>query len=222
MSQIKCIKSLVLFTLTPLVLSPAIAQNLLTNGSFETAIAIAPNATLAAGATNLTGWTVIGGGNLLWCDSGPFCARPASTGTFSLDLTGLTNSAPYAGVSQSIVTAVGLRYQFTFDLAGRSDSIPVAVQATAGSTTGTFGNSTATWSSRSLDFTATSVATVISILGVSAGGTGLIIQINNASVVPSPIPEPSQWLLLACGGFAVLGVTRVNKAISRRRLPAEA
>jgi Protein of unknown function (DUF642) len=191
---------------------PASAINLLTNGSFEVATGISSNATLSAGATNLTGWTVIGGGNLLWCDSS-FCSVPPSDGAFSLDLTGLTNVAPYAGVQQFIATLPGAMYELTFDLSGRSDSIPVSVQATAGTTTSLFSTPLATWSSRKLSFTATSSSTMISIVGVSAGGTGLDIQIDNAAVSATQIPEPSRAALFLCGGLILIGSRYLKRSL---------
>ncbi|MBL8351130.1 MAG: DUF642 domain-containing protein, partial [Burkholderiaceae bacterium] len=122
------------------------AQNLVSNGSFEVAAAgTLPNATLVPGATSLTGWTVIGSGNLLWCDSSSYCNRPAFDGVFSLDLTGLVNLAPYAGVEQAVATTVGRQYSLGFALAGRSDSVPVSVRASAGGASAVFQTASADW-----------------------------------------------------------------------------
>ena len=184
------------------------AVNLVTNGSFENATSLVANSTLAPGATNLSGWEVIGSGNLIWCNSSAYCARPASDGTYSLDLTGLTNIAPYAGVSQSISTTPGVRYQFEFALAGRSDSTPVSVVAAAGPTIQTFFNASSEWSLQSLYFIATTIETSVSLTGLSAGLSGLIIQVDNVQVQASPVPEPASWALLAAGILALGAASR--------------
>jgi len=194
-----------------LLAAPAGAINLLTNGSLEFATGISPNATLSAGATNLTGWAVIGGGNLLWCDSS-FCSIPPSDGAFSLDLTGLTNVAPYAGVQQSIATVPGTTYELTFDLSGRSDSVPVSVQASAGTTSSLFSSNLASWSSRTLSFSANASTTTISIVGISAGGTGLDLQIDNAAVAETPVPEPTSAVLLLSGGLVIVSARRLQRS----------
>ncbi len=190
--------------------TPACAINLVMNGSFETATGISPNDTLAPGATNLDGWTVIGGGNLIWCDSSSYCNRSPSDGIFSLDLTGLTNAAPYAGVQQAIATVPGTAYILTFDLTGRSDSLPVSVQASAGTATAPFANPSATWLTQTLPFIATAASTTISVVGTSSGGTGLDIQIDNVQV--TAVPEPSTLAMLAAGIGVLLSTTRRRRS----------
>lgn len=200
------------------------AQNLVSNGSFEVAAAgTLPNATLDPGATNLTGWTVIGGGNLLWCDSSSFCNRPAFDGTFSLDLTGLVNQAPYAGVQQAVATTVGRQYSLGFALTGRSDSVPVSVKASAGGATSIFQTATADWVQHRLDFTALSSSTIVSIVGESAGGSGLALQLDAVSVVASAVPEPATAATLLAGLAAVLAarLRPAGPAGSAAPLPAQ-
>ena len=182
------------------------AAGLIVNGSFEEASGIAPNSTLSPGATNLTGWTVIGSGNLIWCNSSTYCARPASDGVYSLDLTGLTNVAPYAGVQQEVATVIGTTYELTFSLAGRSDSFPVSVSATAGSTSASFQAGAALWETKSLVFAATDISTMISLIGESSGGQGLIIQLDNVSV--SAIPELHTSSMLVTGLAALVALRR--------------
>ncbi len=187
------------------------SANILVNGSFEQAANLNTNSTLAAGATNLTGWTVVGGGNLIWCNSGPYCARPANDGAYSLDLTGLTNVAPYAGVRQTVATQVGTAYELQFAIAGRSDSAPIALLAQAGDTAATFSNAGAAWQTKTLSFVASTASTSITLSGVSAGGTGLMLALDNVSLVAAPVPEPGTWALML-GGVAALG------ALARRRV----
>jgi Protein of unknown function (DUF642) len=198
----KFVLSAIVSTALPLLAMPASA-NLLANGSFESA-ARSPNSVIDVGSTDLTDWSVVGSGNLLWCDSSAFCARPAFDGSYSLDLTGLTNRAPYAGVTQSVATLVGETYELTFALAGRSDATPVSASATAGSVSAVFSNTTDSWETKKLSFVASESLTPITLLGLSAGGSGLILQIDDASLIATPIPEPSTWALLLCGGLFTL------------------
>jgi len=182
------------------------------HGSFEYATGIAPNSTLSPGATNLTGWTVIGGGNLTWCDSCPYCEVPASNGNYSLDLTGLVNMPPYEGVSQTINTVLGVQYQLLFDLSGRYDSIPVSVLATAGASSQTFTNSDLQegfygWATETLPFTGTGGPTVISLLGTFAGGDDPDLSIDNVIVTP----EPATWAMM------LVGIAGLGAAMRRQR-----
>ena len=203
MSFKHCTRRAIALLLPSIFSIQAEAVNLVQNGSFEIATNLAANSTLAPGATNLTGWEIFGSGNLIWCNSATYCARPAAEGTYSLDLTGLTNTFPYAGVSQAIATTVGTKYDLTFALAGRSDSTPVSVKVLAGSLAQTFSNASANWASQSLSFIAAASETPISISGLSAGLSGLIIQIDNVQVQASPVPEPASWALLVAGVFVV-------------------
>lgn len=187
--------------------------NLLTNGSFEVATNLAPNSTLAPGATNLVGWTIVGSGNLIWCDSGFYCAKPAFDGVYSLDLTGLTNSPPYAGVAQIVTTLPGQVYDLSFALAGRTNNVPVSVEVHAGSVSQVFTNPTAAWVTQSLSFTASGAQTEIRIIGSVAGGQGLTIQLDDVSL--AAIPEPITPALFLSGLLLIAHRLRTKSAVHR-------
>lgn len=193
--------------------APANAAQLITNGSFETATGIGSDVTLAPGATNLTGWTVIGSGNLLWCVNGGICSFAASDGKYYLDLTGLINVAPYAGVKQSIATLPGASYTLSFDLGARSDAVPVGLTASAGATSALFSTTSAGWTRHSLAFVATGATTLISLVGASVGGSGLALHLDQVSVVGDSLPEPADWALMLAGLGLVGATLRQRRAV---------
>jgi hypothetical protein len=199
------------------------AANLLTNGSFEDGIFVPSepgSMLLSAGATDITGWTVINGG-LAWDGAANPYNLTASDGNNFLDLTGDYDAAPYGGVQQTVATAIGFQYQLTFDIGtsttydsneGSIPLIPVSIQATAGSSSETFTTATPTsinqWESFTLDFTATSASTVILLEG-QASENIQYIGLDNVSL--EAVPEPSSlslMLLLAGPGLLAFAAWR--------------
>ena len=200
-----------------------IAANLLTNGSFEsfTTAGSPGESLLAPGATNLTGWTVIGGHDLLLCGPGG-CGTGASDGSYFLDLTGITNVAPYAGVSQTINTILGKQYQLSFDMGGRYDSLVSTVLATAGASSQSFTTDAtnfpnpSTYTTETLNFIGVGGPTTVSLLGTFNSGVDLSLD-NVIMTGPSAVPEPANWALMLIG-FGGLGATM--RARRRSILPA--
>lgn len=92
--------------------------SLVTNGSFEDG-ELPPIVTLGIGATDISGWTVVGG-SIDWI-SGYW---QASDGTKSLDLGGSTAhpDGAFGGVEQDLTTVAGTSYLVEFDLAGNPDN----------------------------------------------------------------------------------------------------
>ncbi len=177
----------------------------------------------------MTGWTVINnngtttndGFNVGWLGNGSFGVS-TPFGTDFIDLTGDTDTAPFDGVEQTISTVAGQSYALTFDLGVEPGSPvqagPISVDASAGSSSTTFtddgtsGTTTAdgtVWTGETLDFTAASTSTVISIIGET--GTDFI-GVDNVSVnASSAVPEPgSGWLLLGAMPLAYLIRKRVR------------
>ena len=205
-----------------LVIAGSAHANLLINGSFEDGT-FTPNSqntqTESVGSTNITGFTVIGGPLTRSGSTNPF-GLTASNGDKFLDLTGYQDSPPYGGVTQSIATMIGALYQLSFDL-GSSDRYgrPVSILASAGSTSATFTNSLLAsgaifYERETLNFTATSSSTTVSLLGTQGNQ---FIGLDNADVtliraagpITTPVPEPGTFaLVLASLGLAGIATRR--------------
>ena len=190
------------------------AQALITTGSFETGTSPPGNmnyTTHLAGSTDITGWTVISTpapalAPLAWLNgdlSGVVNnAFKASDGTFFLDLTGFSDDAStFGGVQQSFATTNGQLYQAKFDLiTGNGNSIgPVGATLTVGPASQTFTTSAtpSLATTYTLNFTANSTSTTLSILGASTPLGGWFLGVDNVAV--TAIPEPAE-----CAGFAGL------------------
>lgn len=199
------------------VFSLPAAANLIANGSFENGtFLLGANAgeALAAGSTVMTGWAVVspGAADIVWLQNGNVETVSTPFGNRFLDLTGSTDAAPFAGVSQTIATIVGTSYMLTYSLgvdqSGGLDAGPVGITADAGSTTGNCDNYNPPgggnqWETCTLNFTASSATTAISLYGDQGI---LYIGLDNVDVeaASSPTPEPALALpLLAALGMLV-------------------
>jgi hypothetical protein len=185
---------------------------------------------LSAGATDITGWTVIGS-HVAWIeDPNPFGLQ-ASDGIRFLDLTGYTAGAPFGGVTQTIATTPGLEYQLTFALGTyttRWGGPPVGITASAGSTSLTFTDlnphSSPTWTVYFVPFTATDTSTVITLVG-SAGVNYIGLDSVDVECISSTgcprtgVPEPATLSLLGLG-LAILGITRRRDTRADPRSPS--
>ena len=209
-----------IYALVTLVLGIGLASNaanLITNGSFESGNFV-PSETgsmlLSAGATDMTGWTVINGG-LAWDSQADPYGLTASDGSYFLDLTGDYDQAPYGGVAQAVTTAIGSQYQLTFDVGtsttydNNSGLLPVSIAVSADSSSGIFTTATPSsinqWQSFSFDFTATSTSTLISLDGQASANIEYI-GLDNVSL--TAVPEPSTLMLSAAAGLVFLATSR--------------
>jgi len=200
------------------VAASANAANLVLNGSFE--LASAGNNTptgngeqLVNGSTAMADWTVVDGpgfDGVAWLPNGNGYGLSTPFGNDFLDLTGYNDQQPYFGVTQTITTTPGKSYTLTFDLGvdqvGGLFTGPVGVTASAGSTSGTFNNYNPAgtgniWQSFSLNFTASSAATAITIQGLQGDQ---YIGLDNVAVTGSAVPEPATWAMMLVG-FGGLG-----------------
>ena len=199
--------------------------NLLTNGSFElgTFVDDGNNTdSFLAGPTTITGWAAVGR-QVSWIRSSNPWGLSAEDGTHFLDLTGYQTGAPFGGVQQIIPTNVGEQYSLSFFLGSytqRWGGPPVAILASAGSTSQTFTVTTtstaSTWAPFSMLFTATSANTTITLTG-SAGFED--IGLDNVSVdAASAVPEPESATTIALGlgliGAIVLKRRLANRSVS--------
>jgi hypothetical protein len=201
------------------------ANNLLSNGSFETGNfnpSEPGSMLLTAGATDITGWIVINGG-LAWDGPQNPYGLTASDGSHFLDLTGDYDHAPYGGVEQTVATTLGAQYQISFEVGsdvgydsdqGSLPATPVSIQVTAGSSSGTFTTTTPAgndlWQSFNLEFTATSSSTLISLEGLASEN---IEYIGLDNVDLEAVPEPGTLMLLVGPGLlAFAKCRRLRKA----------
>ena len=206
----------------------AAQANLLTNGGFDNSTGFVVGGCgsdpgcmlLAPGSTTITGWTVngTGGDGVAWIGPGNPYNIAAQGGSYSLDLTGYSNGAPFNGVQQSVATTAGTEYELQFYLGTDiSQTGTYSIDACGGSTCQTFSVNVATvtggtpvnaWTLETLDFTATGASSVISLLGNGSGGNqdyiGLdTVSLNSIATATTPLPAA---LPLFAGGLAGMGL----------------
>jgi hypothetical protein len=197
--------------------------NLVQNSGFETLAPTALGNSQFNGSTAIPSWTVVASGNsqdVVLLANGNQYGVSTPYGTQFIDLTGLRDTTPYAGLTQSIPTVTGTNYLLTLSLgadqANGSFQGPVSVSASAGSTSQTFtftpvaGSTGNVWPAFMMNFTASGTSTPLTITGASSGG-GEYIGLDNVSVVA---PEPSQTAAL---GLGVLGLAGLALKAGRRK-----
>jgi Protein of unknown function (DUF642) len=231
------IAALALALMSGMLLCGTAQASLITNGSFDNTSGQFTNNSGAGGdlvdvgSNAITGWTISGSYALLWVPTpmppaspyyGGLTSSPGNASGYFLDLTGNTDQGPYDGVSQLIATTAGATYKLTFDLGSATQwGFEDGLTASAGSTSQVFTsmntNTTDTWTSEVLDFTATGPSTLISLVGASGQH---YIGLDNVDVVQtsmSATPLPATWLmmfsgLLGLGFFAYRGSNKNNGA----------
>ncbi len=184
---------LVVVAVTILLLAPAaIAQNLLTNGSFETG--------------DFTGWTTGGNFEASGVTSGAFYEYSgAQQGTFYAYLGPVGSDGT---LSQSFATTAGAQYTFSFWIASVGDD-PSDFSASWDGTvvySATNPNTGANWT----QFSFTETGTGNDTIQFSFRDDPAYIGLDNVSVtqVPSTVPEPSSFLLMGSGALGLAGVIR--------------
>ncbi len=204
--------------------SGAFANNLLTNGSFESGTFVDTSGgcggdSLPAGSTAMTGWTVIATtGPVAWLANGGACygGVAAQGGTMFLDLTGITGDAsPFGGVQQTVDGLAAGNYALTFYLGYLGTGAaggPVSAKVTVGTqpsvefTSGSGGTGNV-WTLETLDFSiATAGNYTVSLAGVySAGHTYIGLDNLDLEFTGSGVPEPAMSIPIALAGvFFVL------------------
>jgi hypothetical protein len=224
-----------------LMVAPWATANLIVNGSFEDGN-FAPNRDsgtmqLFNGATDITGWTVNGGGggaggDVAWeLNANQSGGNPwgfyASQGTHFIDLTGYANDGnnPHGGVnlSQTVNTIAGQSYYLSFDVGSShaySGSANPVVQVTVNGTPATYiftGNvslpdaagSNNHWQQAGFVFTSTGGPATIDFLATTLGGDN-VIDLDNVSLtaVPEPTTIISGALMLLPFGASTLRILR--------------
>lgn len=203
------------------------AQNLISNGGFETPVTVGGSSTtLAGGSITITGWQVVGP-NILLLNTGYTEANvsfAAHSGLNSVDLTGAINVGPTAGITQTVDTSIGQAYLLSFWLGNADGSgnsnylLPSALNVSInGGATQTFSNSdtttfTVNWKQFSTGFVATSTSTTLSFLNAT-GATDAEAGLDDVVLVA--VPEPTTTALVLAG---LVGVwVRVRVRVRRRR-----
>ena len=210
----------------------ASAQNLVTNGSFETN-PLAPGAyrDMFVGSSDLPGWTIIGvsGTRISQVDSGyagnAGYTFPAQNGTLWVDLAGYLDNAP-DGIQQSVATTVGATYDFSFWLGnvsggpfGTQSLVNYVLNGNSFSCVNTIQTTNLTWQQCSRSFVATSATTTFSISNGDPGSDyssavdNVVLQLS--AQPPGGVPEPATWAMSIMGFGAIGGTLRRR----RRQMP---
>lgn len=156
---------------------------MITNGSFELPSS-AGVPSLPPGSNFLNGWTVI---NAEIAYESPLGGIPASNGSYSLDLTGYHDSAPYGGVKQVIATVPTAVYNISFDVGALNGTSGIRVVAGDLQDTGFSASSGLwVWTTFNSTFTALGSTTAIDLYGIQASWGGVDISLDNVSVTAAP------------------------------------
>lgn len=200
--------------------APAFSVELVANGGFETGTfhaTVAGYDVIAAGGTDLTGWTV--GNSLAW----GFGATDINThgGSGYVDLTGLGDNGAHGTLSQVLATTSGQLYNFSIFTALASPSVGITVTVNGvplilTGTPGTYAGTSTTWGQLTGIFTATSASSTLTIAGLP--GASFLIGIDDVSVTgpaAGGVPEPATWMMMLIG-FSGIGLS--FRHVRRREL----
>jgi hypothetical protein len=208
-----------------LAASPAHAQNLIVNGSFEDGAFVNQQSgfmVLSPGSTTMTGWTVFNA-DLAWGDTPNGTGLVTPFGIKFLDFTAFDNAVPHGGVQQNIPTAPGTSYLASFFLGTLETGFPnhqgpITVEASAAGVTQQFtfdpppGSEGNQWGQFFLPFTATGATTTVSFLGIFGDQH---IGMDNVSVVAvssAAAPEPASAALLLAGASLLVARRRRSRS----------
>lgn len=204
----------ILLAVTTMLITALPAQAVvLTNGSFEMGVFTgAPFETLAAGDTNITGWS-IGGEGVDWIGS----FWQASDGGRSLDLSALGAGS----IAQTLTTVANNTYRVTFDLSGNPIGAPpvkdveVSINGVDGSfygySTGANSASNMNWLTYTYEFVATSTSSILAFTSQSDSASGPALDNVRIEDLGTTVPEPATWASM------ILGLGFVGAVARRRR-----
>lgn len=180
------------------------------NGNFETGNfnpVADETIELNPGDTDLAGWTILTD-DIAWIGAGNPWGLSASNGNRFIDLTGFSDTAPMAGVSQDIATDANSKYKLVFDLGSSARyNAPIGVEVNVGGISQDFNTTNVTgidiWETFILEFTATSSVTTLTFLGIKGFQ---YVGLDNISILglpengttpgTTPVPVPASALLL--------------------------
>ena len=200
------------------MLSSAANASLLVNGSFELGSpqpSAGSFATLGAGNSSITGWTV-SSGSIDWING----YWQAKDGTHSIDLAG---GVP-GGIEQTFNTVAGTVYSVNYWLSGNPDggdigkdgvvaAINGSVVDASSSITGIQGSTHANmnYSLKNFTFTASGNSTTLRFTSdPSESAYGAVIDM----VTVAAVPEPTTWAMMLVG-FGVVGASMRRRSAYR-------
>ena len=190
--------------------SPLIAQNLLTNGSFETGDYSGGDFEhIPAGASDITGWTV-GGDGVDWHNDGEM--QFPQDGLLVVDLN--ASDGDSGSISQIFSTVAGQDYSLTFYLCGPNPSStsfpdPREVQVDVAGIQQIFSapaspNQNLVWEQKQLNFTAAGSSTTLAFSTVVPTGFWGPTLDNVSVTAGAPVPTAPLWALVALGTVLTL------------------
>jgi len=210
-----------------LVVGAPVHANLISNGSFESGAKTGNTDTtlLVDDNTTMAGWAVVND-RIDWITGGSQWGLAPADGNAFLDLTRLEAGPPFGGVSQQITTTAGQKYLLTFSLGSYTErwgGPSVSITASAGATSQTFTNSSATaistWTTEQMLFTASGASTLVTLVGSAGynyiGLDAVSVELcpagaEGCEVAPPPsnVPVPATLGLLALGAVGIVRFRR--------------
>lgn len=175
---------------------PSDPEELVVNGSFEMVcpVTFKPDGfgimPLQPGATDVPGWTTANA-ELAWGMNENAFGPRTPFGSLFLDLTGYHDAPPYGGVTQLLSTVPGQNYTVSFAIGVDQNrgvyTGPMTVGVTAGFVSNSFtftpSGSGSQWGRFTMNFTAASTTTPLSLVGINSTG-GQYLGLDDVSVRP--------------------------------------
>jgi hypothetical protein len=212
--------------LTLIACAASRGASLIVDGGFENPTVPVAGYTQFLGGSTMGAWKVLGNDvlliNSLYSEPGNgILAFNAQEGVQSLDLTGAGNTSPTDGVSQSVATVVGQKYQLTFWVgtasgfspyytAPATDNVSIDLGAQVSFTNPNQTPYSINWQQFTYNFVAATSTTNIAFLNGTTPPTAEA-GLDNVSLVAVPLPSST------LSGVLLLGIVAFGKYRSARR-----